>query len=64
MAEETKKELEKKLKILQEKIAVAHEEEDEEEYKYLTTIQKQTIHMYAGSTLIWQSGSPDPLPPY
>lgn len=58
------KQLKDRIKVLEEQIASAHAEGDEEEYKYLTNIHKQTIHMYSGSTLIWQSGNPPPVPPY
>jgi hypothetical protein len=58
------KELKQKLKTLEKQIAEAEEAGEEEEYKYLTEIKKQTIHMYSGSVLIWQSGTPPPPPPY
>lgn len=64
MAEESKKELEKKLKILEAKIAEAEEEEDYTELNYLVRIRKMTVHVYAGGQIFVNSGSPPPPPPY
>lgn len=53
-----------KIKHLEDEIKKAKEENDEVYLKYLLRIKEATFNIHAGGTLIFQSGSPAPLPPY
>ena len=58
------KTLKEKLEHFKKEIAKAEAEGDEEYLKYITNIERQTIHVYAGAQFIFQSGNPKPPPPY
>jgi hypothetical protein len=40
------------------------EEEAEAYLSYITNAENINIHIYAGATFVWQSGTPPPPPPY
>ena len=59
-----------KLSTLKQNIAKAEEEGDEEYVKilyelyYSMEVENQTINVYDGGTVIFQTGNPKPPPPY
>lgn len=55
---------EEKVKHLKAEIKKAEEEGNETYLEYLIEIKKLTINMAPGSQILFNSGSPPPLPPY
>jgi ribonuclease HIII len=53
-----------KIAHLEAEIKKAQEEENETYLNYLQRIRKLTINVYDGGTVIFQTGTPKPPPPY